>query len=105
MDINLTDENFEAEIKKQEKPVLVDFFAVWCEPCAMLAPILEKVTEELKDKIILLKANLDDIPLTAQKFGVDRIPTVNLFKNGKIISGFVGLRSETDIKDWLKKLI
>jgi len=79
MDINLTDENFEAEIKKQEKPVLVDFFAVWCEPCAMLAPILEKVTEELKDKIILLKANLDDIPLTAQKFGVDRIPTVNLF--------------------------
>ncbi len=105
MNVILTDENFEAEIKKSDKPVLVDFFAVWCEPCSMLAPILEKVAEELKDKIILLKANLDDIPLTAQKFKIDRIPTVTLFKNGKLASGFVGLRTGAEIKEWLKNLI
>jgi len=101
MGIILTDENFEKEITKTEKPVLVDFFATWCEPCSILAPILEKVAEEFKDKIILLKANLDDIPLTAQKFKIDRIPTVALFKNGKSVGGFVGLRTEADIKKWL----
>lgn len=105
MNIILTDENFDREIKNQKKPVLVDFFATWCEPCTMLAPILEKVAEELKDKVVLLKANLDDIPTTAQKFGVDRIPTVNLFKDGEVVGGFVGLRSEADIKNWLKGLI
>lgn len=102
---NLTDENFEAEIKKAEKPVLVDFFTVWCEPCSILAPILEKVSEELKDKIILIKVNLDDIPLTAQKLNIDRIPTVFLFKSGNSVSGFVGLRTEEDIKEWLNNLI
>jgi len=105
MGIILTDENFDKEIQNKDKPVLVDFFATWCEPCSMLAPILEKVADELKDKIILLKANLDDIPLTAQKFKVDRIPTVALFKDGKPVSGFVGLKSEADIKEWLKGLI
>ncbi|MEK7080714.1 MAG: thioredoxin [Patescibacteria group bacterium] len=102
MSIILTDENFENEIKKSNKPVLVDFFATWCEPCSVLAPILEKVAEEFKDKVILLKANLDNIPLTAQKFGIDRIPTVTLFKGGKPAGGFVGLRTEADIKEWLK---
>jgi len=104
MEIILNDENFEIEIKKIDKPVLVDFFTVWCEPCSILGPILEKVAEELKDKITLLKVNLDDIPLTAQKFGIDRIPTVVFFKDGKPASGFVGLRSESDIKQWLKEL-
>ncbi|OGZ65271.1 MAG: thioredoxin [Candidatus Staskawiczbacteria bacterium RIFCSPLOWO2_01_FULL_37_25b] len=98
----LTDENFEKEVSNSDKLVLVDFFATWCEPCTMLAPILEKVAEDLKDKIILLKANLDDIPKTAGKFGVEKIPTVILFKSGKPISGFVGLSSEQSIKEWLE---
>jgi thioredoxin 1 len=98
----LTDENFEKEVASSDKLVLVDFFATWCEPCTMLAPILEKVAEDFKDKIILLKANLDDIPKTAGKYGVEKIPTVILFKSGKPISGFVGLASEQSIKEWLE---
>ncbi len=101
----LTDENFEKEINGSKKPVLVDFFATWCEPCAVLAPVLEKIADELSGQFILLKANLDDIPLTAQKFNVDRIPTVVIFKDGKPISGFVGVRAEKEIKEWLEKMI
>jgi thioredoxin 1 len=104
MATNITDENFEKEIKSTDKLVLVDFFATWCEPCTMLAPILEKVAEDLKEKIVLLKANLDDNQNTAGKFGVEKIPTVILFKNGKPISGFVGMASESSIKSWLENV-
>jgi len=102
MSTKLNDENFEKEVASSDKLVLVDFFADWCEPCKMLAPVLEKVAEDLKEKIILLKANLDDIPKTAGKFGVEKIPTVILFKNGKAISGFVGLATEQSIKEWIE---
>ena len=98
----LTDENFESEVKKSDKLVLVDFFATWCEPCTMLAPVLEKVAEDLKEKIVLMKANLDDAPKMAEKFGVEKIPTVILFKKGKAISGFVGLAPEANIKEWIE---
>jgi thioredoxin len=102
--MNLTDKNFEAEIKKQDKLVLVDFFAVWCEPCSMLAPILEKVAEDLKDKVVLMKANLDDIPQIAGKFGVDRIPMVIVFKNSQPVTGFIGLRDERAIKEMIENV-
>lgn len=104
MEIILTDENFEKKINATDKFVLVDFFATWCDPCSMLAPILEKIEKDLGGKFILMKTNLDGAPLTAQKFGVDSIPTVILFKGGKPISGFVGLRPELIIKDWLEKM-
>ena len=103
--MELTDKNFEKEINATDKFVLVDFFATWCGPCSVLAPILENVVEQLKDKIILMKANLDDVPQTAQKFDVDRIPAVYLFKNGKPISNFVGLIPENSIKQWLENAI
>ncbi|MEK7540963.1 MAG: thioredoxin [Patescibacteria group bacterium] len=105
MSIILTDENFEKEIQAIGKPVLVDFFATWCEPCSVLTPILEKVADDLKEKIVLVKANIDEIPQTAQKFGIDRIPTIVLFEKGKPISSFVGLRSERDIKEWLEEAL
>ena len=113
METILTDENFDKEIIAQGAPagpngyplVLVDFFADWCEPCAVLGPILEKAAEHFKEKIILLKANLDNTPMTAQKFGVEKIPTVMLFKNGKPINGFVGLMPENAIKEWLENII
>ncbi len=101
--MNITDENFEKEILNSDKPVMVDFFATWCEPCSVLDPILEKVAEENKDKFVLIKVNLDDIPKTAQKFGIERIPTVVLFKSGKPVAGFVGLMQEEAIKNWLNK--
>lgn len=104
MPVILNDENFEDEVNKNsaEKLALVDFFATWCEPCTMLAPILEKVAEDLKDKVILLKANLDDTPKMSGKYGVEKIPTVILFKAGQPVSGFVGMASETSIKDWIE---
>lgn len=105
MSITLNDQNFEKEVQGTDKLVVVDFFAVWCEPCMVLGPILEKVADELKDKVVLAKANVDDTPINASKFGVESIPAVFLFKNGKAISGFVGLRSESFIKEWLKDML
>jgi len=99
----LTDENFEKEITNTKKLVLVDFFATWCEPCSMLAPILEKIAEELKEKVVLMKVNLDDAPNTAGKFGVEKIPTVVMFKDGNPVSGFVGLASEASIRQWINE--
>lgn len=103
MNIILTDENFDAEVANSDKLVLVDFFAIWCEPCAILAPVLDRVANDLKEKVVLLKADLANIPKTAGKFGVEKIPTVILFKNGKPISGFVGLASEQSIKEWIER--
>ncbi|MDP3996004.1 MAG: thioredoxin [bacterium] len=100
---DLTDENFEKELTESEKPVLVDFFADWCPPCSILAPILEKVAEDLGGKFILVKVNVDTIPLTAKNFKIEKIPTVALFKNGKPVSGFVGVQQEPAIKEWLEK--
>jgi len=105
MSLILTDENFEKEINNTDKPVLVDFFAVWCEPCSILAPILEKITEDFEGKFILAKADLDDNPLTAQKFGISQIPTVVFFSDGKPISGFIGMRQEAVIKEWLESIM
>jgi thioredoxin len=101
----LTDENFEKEINIPDKFVLVDFFATWCEPCKVLGPILEKVAEQFKERVILIKANVDDFPATSQKFEVDRIPMVVLFKDGKQINSFIGLIPENAIKEWLKNAI
>ncbi len=103
--INLTDENFEKEILGENKLVLVDFFASWCEPCSVLTPILEKIADDFKENVVLMKANLDDCPLSAQKFGVEKIPTIILFKKGTPISGFVGLSNQTTIKEWLENII
>ena len=101
--INLTDENFEKEITSASKPILVDFWAEWCMPCFILGPILEKVAEEYNDKFIFAKVNVDSAPLISQKYGIEQIPTVILFKEGKPISGFIGVRPEPVIKNWLEQ--
>ena len=105
MSFILTDGNFEKEIINTDKLVLVDFFANWCEPCFILAPILEKLADDFEGKFLLMKANIDNNPLTAQKFSIEQIPTVILFKKGKPISGFVGLSSQTAIKEWLENIV
>ena len=103
--IELTDATFEKEVNSTDKFVLVDFFAVWCGPCQTLGPILERIGKHFEEKIVVMKANLDSAQVTAQKFGVEKIPTIILFKNGKPVNGFVGLIPENEIKKWLENII
>ena len=103
--VELTDQNFEETITKSDKPLLVDFWAPWCQPCFVLAPILEKVAEEFKEKVIFAKANLEEAQGIAQKLGIDRIPIVVLFNGGKPVSGFVGVRPEPAIRELLNKML
>jgi len=100
---HLTDENFDMEIKNSSKPVLVDFYAVWCPPCQILSPILDKIEKEYEERIFFTKVNVDLAPLVSQRFGVSSIPTVVLFKEGQPKSGFLGVRPEEDIKKWLEE--
>ena len=101
--LELTDQNFEETVQNSQKPVLVDFWKSWCNPCLVLSPILEKIEKEYNDEIILAKVNLDASPLIALKFKIEQIPTVILFKYGMPISGFIGVKPEPAIKEWLGK--
>jgi len=100
---DLNDENFEAEISKPDKLVLVDFWMEGCFPCFRLEPILKKLAEELSDKIIFVKVNVNTVPATARKYEIDAVPLMILFKKGKPLSGFIGLRPEEEIRKWLQE--
>ena len=105
MEIRLDDQNFDKVINDPEKAVLVDFWAIWCSPCAIIGPILEKIAKDYEDKIILGKANVDAVPINARKYGISQIPTVVLFKHGKPVSGFVGAVPEKNVREWLDKTL
>jgi len=94
----LNDENFDKKLAETDKLVLVDFFATWCQPCQIIGPMLEKIAEEMKDKIVLYKVDVEGAPMNSQKYGAERIPTIVFFKAGKPVAGFVGLMAEADIK-------
>lgn len=83
-EIILSDQNFEAEVLQSDIPVLVDFWATWCGPCIMLAPIIEELADELDGKVKVCKVNVDEQPLLATRFGIQTIPTVLLFEKGEI---------------------
>lgn len=98
----ITSENFEQEVLKAEKTVLVDFWAEWCGPCRMLSPVVDQVAEELGDQITVGKVNVDEQPDLAQKFGIMSIPTLLVFKNGSVVQTSVGVRPKQEIMNLVK---
>ena len=101
--VNVTDENFEAEVLKAGKPVLVDFWAEWCGPCKQIGPTLEEISDEMANDIVIAKHNIDNEPNTPTKYGVRGIPTMLLFKDGELKATKVGATPKSDIVTWIKE--
>ena len=102
MELKLNSENFEKEVLNSNIPVLVDFYADWCGPCKMLAPIIEKLEEEVQGKAKVGKVNVDDETEVAEKYGIMSIPTLILFKNGEVVKRASGARGKAELKAWLE---
>lgn len=100
-----TDDNFEGEVLKSAKPVLVDFWAPWCGPCKALGPIIEEIAGQFKDSVKVMKLNVDDNQKSALNYGVRSIPTIVLFKDGKALDTIVGLVPKTKLEDLIKKAL
>jgi thioredoxin 1 len=88
----VTDADFEIEVLKSDKPVLVDFWAEWCGPCRMVAPILEEISKEHGDKIDIVKMNIDENPQVPQKYGIMQIPTMNVYQDGEVVKQIMGAK-------------
>jgi thioredoxin 1 len=99
--IKVTDETFDQVVLKSDKPFLQRFTAEWCGPCKMIAPMLDELSVEMGDKVLFGSHNIDDEPNTPTRFGVRGIPTMLLFKDGKVIDTKVGASSKQQIKDWI----
>jgi thioredoxin 1 len=98
---HVTDASFEDDVVKANVPVLVDFWAEWCAPCKMIAPMLGEIADEYKGKVSIVKLNIDESPKTPQKFAVRGIPTLILFKNGQVEGQKVGALRKTDLAAFL----
>lgn len=104
MAIEFTDQNFDQEVLKADKPTLVDFWAPWCGPCQMMGPVIDELAKEMAGRAVVGKINVDENPDIATKFGVMSIPTIKIFKDGKIVKEFVGVQSKDNLKAELDKL-
>ena len=103
--INITDENFDTEVLKSDKPIVVDFWAEWCGPCKQIGPTLEEISNEMANEITIAKHNIDNEPNTPAKYGVRGIPTMLLFKGGELKATKVGATTKSNIVSWIKKNI
>lgn len=98
-----TDDNFEGEVLKSDKPVLIDFWAPWCGPCKAIGPVVEELAEKFKDSVKIMKLNVDENQKTAVHYGVRSIPTLILFKGGKVLDTLIGLVPKERLEDFVKK--
>ena len=102
---SIKDENFENDVLNSSKLTLVDFWAEWCGPCKQIGPILEEIAEEKKDMLKIVKLNIDENPQTPQKYGVRGIPTLILFKDGKLVNSIVGSMPKSLLSEWIESCL
>ncbi|SDE58570.1 thioredoxin [Kordiimonas lacus] len=102
--ITITDDNFEAEVLKSDKPVLVDFWAPWCGPCKMIGPVLEQISGE-RDDIVIAKMDIDENPETPTSFGVRSIPTMLIFKGGEAVATTMGAKPKAQLEQWINSAV
>jgi thioredoxin 1 len=103
--IHVSDTSFEEQVLNSDKPVLVDYWAAWCGPCKMIAPILDEIADEYTDKLTVAKINIDDNQLTPQKYAVRGIPTLMIFKDGEIAGTKVGAMSKSQLSAFIDSVI
>ncbi|WP_297371014.1 thioredoxin TrxA [Acidocella sp.] len=99
----VTDESFETDVLKAQGPVLVDFWAEWCGPCRQIAPALEDLSEAFEGKLEIVKINIDENPMAPTQYGVRGIPTLLIFKDGKVAAQQVGAAPKSMLKAWIEK--
>ena len=105
MTVKATDASFEQEVLKSDTPVLVDFWAEWCGPCKMIGPSLEDIAKEMDGKLKVVKVNIDENPMAPTRYGVRSIPTLLLFKGGKVASTKVGAAPKGQLQSWIEQSI
>ena len=103
--LTINDKSFETEVLNSELPVLIDFWAEWCGPCKEIAPILDEINNEMDDKIKIVKLNIDKNPNIPNKYGVQSIPTLIIFKKGEIVGTKVGNCLKSELISWIKTVI
>lgn len=102
---DLNDQNFDQEVVQAKGVVLVDFHALWCGPCKIQGPIVEALAKEFKDTVKVAKVDVDEAPVTAEKFGITSIPTLIFFKNGQMVENLLGLQQPAQLKNKLTQLL